>query len=171
MTEDLATRRGVVTVLDDGQQRLEFRRSWADPIEDVWGALTEPDRLGRWIGRYDGARGPGGTGTFFMTQEEGEDAGSPTTILECDPPRRLVVEWEQAGSDNWRVALDLWTEDGRTWLSFVQVFPADADVVDMAMGWHWYLDKLDSVLSGRPAPAEWESFVAEVGPGYGRSPS
>ncbi|TFV80146.1 SRPBCC family protein [Blastococcus sp. CT_GayMR20] len=171
MTEHLGTRRGTVTREDDGRQRLEFRRSWPDPIEDVWSALTEPHRLARWIGRYEGERRAGGTGTFVMTQEEGEHAGDPTTILECDPPRRLVVEWVQQETENWRVALDLWSEDGRTWLSFVQVFPAEADVADMAMGWHWYLDKLDSVLGGRPAPAEWDAFVAEVGPGYGRSPS
>ena len=50
--------RGVVTTEDDGRQRLEFRRSWPDPIEDVWPALTEPDRLARWIGTYEGERGP-----------------------------------------------------------------------------------------------------------------
>jgi hypothetical protein len=36
----------------------------------------------------------------------------------------------------------------------------------MAMGWHWYLDKLDAEVSGRPQPAEWDAFLAEVGPAY-----
>ena len=167
MTEDLHARRGVVTTEDDGRQRLEFRRSWPDPIEDVWSALTEPDRLARWIGRYEGERRAGGAGTFAMTHEAGEDAGSPTTIVECDPPRRLVIEWVQPDADAWRVDLDLWVEDGRTVLRFVQLFPAAADVTDMAMGWHWYLDKLDSEVSGRPQPtADWDTFTAEVGPAY-----
>ena len=87
-----------------------------------------------------------------MTQEEGEHAGEPTTIVECDPPRRLVVEWVQEDADDWRVDLDLWVEDGRTVLRFVQLFPAGADVTDMAMGWHWYLDKLDAEVVG-PAAA------------------
>ena len=164
MTEDLATRRGVVTVLDDGRQRLEFRRSWADPIEDVWEALTEPDRLGRWIGRYDGARGPGGTGTFFMTHEEGEQTGEPMTIVECDPPRRLVVEW--TAGQRFRIELDLTVEDGRTVLVFSQRFAPGPDVGDYAAGWHWYLDKLDAELTGAAQPAEWDAFVAEVGPRY-----
>jgi uncharacterized protein YndB with AHSA1/START domain len=168
MTEDLATRRGVVTRQDDGRQRLEFRRSWPDPIEDVWGALTEPDRLGRWIGVYDGARRPGGTGTFVMTHEEGEHAGEPMTIVECDPPRRLVVEWTQQETEDWRVDLDLWSEDGRTVLRFVQVFAAGADVVDFAMGWHWYLDKFGGEVAGDPVPGNWDAFLAEVGPAYGR---
>ncbi|MGY1801698.1 SRPBCC family protein [Blastococcus sp. SYSU D00922] len=169
MTQDPEARRGAVTRLDDGRQRVEFRRSWPDPIEDVWSALTEPERLARWIGRYDGARGPGGTGTFVMTHEEGEHTGEPMTILECDPPRRLVVEWTQEQTENWRVDLDLTAEDGRTWLRFVQVFPADADVVDFAMGWHWYLDKFGAEVAGTSAPGDWDAFLAEVGPGYGRS--
>ena len=171
MTEDLESRLGVVTIEDDGRQRLEFRRSWPDAIDDVWAALTEPDRLARWIGVYEGERGAGGAGTFSMTQEEGEHPGSPTRIVECDPPRRLVVEWIQEGSENWRVDLDLRVEGGRTVLRFVQIFPAGADVTDMALGWHWYLDRFDAEVGGRPQPtSSWEAFVADVGPGYGRPP-
>jgi uncharacterized protein YndB with AHSA1/START domain len=168
MTEDLEARRGVVTTEDDGRQRLEFRRSWPDPIDDVWAALTEPHRLPRWIGVYEGERKAGGTGTFTMTQEGVDDPpGSPTTILECDAPHRLVVEWTQEGSDNWRIDLDLWMEDGRTVLRFVQFFPAGAEVTDMALGWHWYLDKLGAEVAGREQPTTtWDAFVTEVGPGY-----
>jgi uncharacterized protein YndB with AHSA1/START domain len=168
---DLETRRGTVTTEADGRQRLEFRRSWPDPIEDVWAALTEPDRLARWIGSYEGERGAGGTGTFTMTHED-EPAGEAMTVVECDPPRRLVVQWvqEQDGSGVWRIDLGLSVEDGRTVLRFVQVFAPGLDVVDFAMGWHWYLDKLDAELSGRPAPGSWDAFTAEVGPAYGRTP-
>lgn len=158
-------RRGTVTPEADGRQRLEFRRSWPDPIDDVWSALTEPERLARWIGRYEGERAPGGTGTFVMTHEEGEHTGSPATIVECAPPRRLVVDTTGPG-EIWRLELDLAEEGGRTVLVFRQWFAADADVADVAGGWHWYLDKLDAEVSGRPGPAAWEAFWAEVGPGY-----
>ncbi|MCW2741460.1 MAG: uncharacterized protein JWR45_1882 [Blastococcus sp.] len=166
MTEGLGTRRGIVTTEDDGRQRVEFRRSWAEPIEEVWSALTEPDRLARWIGVYEGERRPGGTGTFAMTQEQGGSAGQPTTIVECDPPRRLVIEWPEASLQMGRIDLDLWAEDGRTVLRFVQFFPATTDVVDWAMGWHWYLDKLGGEVDASPAPADWDAFVAEAGPAY-----
>ena len=169
MTEQSATARcAVVSTEDDGRLRLEFTRSWPDPIEDVWSALTEPDRLARWIGTYDGERAPGGTGTFTMTHEEGEPAGEPMTVVECEPPRRLVVEWVQQDTDAWRVDLDLGSDSGGTVLRFVQRFPAGADVTDFALGWHWYLDKLDAEVGRRPAPAAWEDFLAEVGPAYGR---
>lgn len=168
MTEHLETRRGVVTRLDDGRQRLEFHRPWPDPVEDVWAALTEPDRMARWIGTYEGERAVGATGTFTMTQED-EPVGEPMTIVECDPPRRLAVEWVQEDTDAWRVDLDLTTEGDRTVLRFVQVFGADADVTDFAMGWHWYLEKFGAEVAGTPVPGEWDAFLAEVGPAYGRA--
>jgi uncharacterized protein YndB with AHSA1/START domain len=169
MTEHVTaeSRRGTVTAEVDGRQLLEFRRSWPDPIDDVWSALTEPERLARWIGRYEGDRGAGAQGTLFMTFEEGGDeSGSPATIVECDPPRRLVLETQGPGPDPWQMELDLFEQDGRTVLRFRQFFAPGTDVADVAGGWHWYLDKLDTEVSGRPAPPDWETFWAEVGPGY-----
>jgi uncharacterized protein YndB with AHSA1/START domain len=163
--QGVMARRGVVTTEADGRQRLEFHRSWPDPIDDVWSALTEPDRTVRWIGTYDGERAPGGTGTFTMTHEQ-EPVGEPMRIAECDPPRRLVLEW--VGQEDWALEVDLWSEDGRTVLRFRQVFAAGADVTDFAMGWHWYLDKFDTEVGGRPAPGDWDDFLAEAGPAYGR---
>ena len=160
-------RRGVVTELPDGRLRLEFRRSWADGPDEVWAALTEPDRLARWFGTYEGDREPGALGTLTMTHEA-EPVGEDVRIAECDPPRRLVVEW--VGQADWRVELVLVVESGRTTLHFVQVFTAGTDVTDFALGWHWYLDKLDAEAGGRPAPGDWETFLAATGPDYGRVP-
>ena len=166
MTEDTgaANRRGTVTSEPDGRQRLEFRRSWPDPIEDVWSALTEPERLARWIGTYEGERAPGGRGTFTMTPEK-EAVGEPMSIVECDPPRRLVVQL--SGKDEWRLELDLFSAEGRTVLRFRQSFAAGTEVGEFAAGWHWYLDRLDAVVTGRAGPEDWDDFLAVTGPVYG----
>jgi uncharacterized protein YndB with AHSA1/START domain len=156
-------RRGVVTPEPDGGRRLVFRRSWPDPIDDVWSALTEPERTTRWIGRYAGPHGSGAEGVFTMTHEA-EPFESPMTIVECDPPRRLVLEWPEPM--HWRVELDLTVEDGRTVLVFSQALPTDEGIADVATGWHWYLDKLDTELTGGPAPAAWDDFLADVGTAY-----
>ena len=160
-------RRGVVTELPDGRRRLEFRRSWPDGPDDVWAALTEPERMVRWFGTYEGQRAPGARGTLTMTHED-RPVGEAVRIAECDPPRRLVVEW--AEQEGWRVELDLTVESGRTTLHFVQVFAAGTDVTDFALGWHWYLDKFDATVGGRTGPGDWDTFLAESGPEYGRAP-
>ena len=156
-------RYGVITEQPGGGRQLQFRRSWPDPIDDVWAALTEPERLARWIGRYDGERGAGGVGTFTMTHEA-EPVSEAFAVVECDPPRRLVVEW--TAEMDFRVELDLAVEDGRTVLLFTQVYRPGVDVGDYAAGWHWYLDKFEAELVGGPQPADWDAFFAEVGPGY-----
>ncbi|WP_232796831.1 SRPBCC domain-containing protein [Blastococcus atacamensis] len=88
------------------------------------------------------------------------------TIEVCDPPHRLVVLWPQADGEPGRIDLDLREEGGRTVLRFVQLFPAEAAAADYAGGWHWYLDELDAVGTGGPAPADWDTFWAAAGPGY-----
>jgi uncharacterized protein YndB with AHSA1/START domain len=158
-------RLGRVTEVPEGVQ-VQFRRSWPDPIEDVWAALTESDRTARWIGTYEGERRVGGAGTLTMTHEE-QSAGEPMRILECDPPRRLVVQWESEQA--WRIQLDLAEERGRTVLLFTQVFPPGTDAGDYVLGWHWYLDGLGAEVSGGQAPPAWDDFVAATGPAYRRS--
>jgi uncharacterized protein YndB with AHSA1/START domain len=163
MTAASEDRRGLVGVEPDGGRRLVFRRSWPDPAAEVWAALTEPERSERWIGRYEGATGAGAEGTFTMTAEE----GTPTErvrIEECDPPRRLVLRWLDEAA--WTIELDLAEAGGRTTLTFTQVFPAGTDVGDAAAGWHWYLDRLDAVVTGADLPTDWDAFYAAVGPGY-----
>ena len=159
-------RYGSVTEEPDGRWRLEFRRTWPDDADDVWAALTDPGRTGRWIGTYEGERRTGATGSFTMTAED----GAPTerlAIAECIEPHRLVLDWP--GTEGWRVELDLVGQRGGTTLIFVQRFPDRAAVPDVAAGWHWYLDRLDGEISGAEPPADWDTFLAEVGPRYGRS--
>jgi uncharacterized protein YndB with AHSA1/START domain len=158
-------RLGQVSDVPAGVQ-VRFRRSWPDPIDDVWAALTEPDPTARWFGRYDGERRVGGSGTLTMTHEDGAE-GEPMRIVECDPPRRLVVQWESEQA--WRIELDLAQEGGRTVLLFTQVFPRGTDAGDYVLGWHWYLDLLDAEVTGAAGPGGWEEFLAATGPAYGRT--
>ncbi|WP_409328410.1 SRPBCC family protein [Trujillonella humicola] len=163
MTAVPGDRRGEITTDPDGRRRLVFRRSWPDPAAGVWAALTEPERSARWIGRYDGPHGPGAEGTFTMTAEEGAPR-SGLRIVECEPPRRLVVQFlDEMG---WRIEVDLAEDDGTTTLTFQQVLDGDLGAADVAAGWHWYLDRLHAVLTGGEFPADWDAFVAAVGPGY-----
>ena len=161
-------RNGVVVRAADGAARLEFRRTWLLDADHVWAALTEPERLARWIGTYDGPRAPGGSGIFTMTFE-GQAPGERLRIVDCEVPRRLVVEWPD--KDDWRIEIVLTAQRGGTTLLFAQQFADSAGIPDVATGWHWYLDKLDAEVTGRPQPSDWDAFAAEVGPAYGYSTS
>ena len=141
---------------------VTLRREYPAPIEAVWAALTEPDRLARWIGTYTGRGGVGSTVEFTLTGEV--DAGgevavpAPVAILECAPPRRLVVDIPEAEGRTWRVAVTLSDEAGRTVLRFEQRIAEGLDPADVEAGWRWYLDRLGASLRGDPMPA-WADYA------------
>ncbi|GAA5164035.1 SRPBCC family protein [Ornithinimicrobium tianjinense] len=61
-------------------------RTYDADVEDVWDALTDPERLPRWFLPVSGELRPGG-----RFQVEGNAGG---VVRACEPPRRLLVTWE-----------------------------------------------------------------------------
>jgi len=64
---------------------MELRRRYDASIDDVWDALTNPERLARWMKPVTGELRLGGA--FAV---EGAEHGE---ILRCDPPHLLRVSW------------------------------------------------------------------------------
>jgi uncharacterized protein YndB with AHSA1/START domain len=64
---------------------VRLQRTYDSPIEDVWGALTTPDRISRWFLPISGDYRVGG-----RYQLEGNAGGE---ILDCDQPNRVRVSW------------------------------------------------------------------------------
>ncbi len=72
--------------LDAGEARVvRLRREYPAPIEDVWDALTNPERIGRWFLPISGDYRLGGRYQF-----EGNAGGE---ILVCQRPTLLKVSW------------------------------------------------------------------------------
>jgi uncharacterized protein YndB with AHSA1/START domain len=67
----------------DGLVTVSMRRSYDANAEDVWEALTDPERVRRWFLPLTGDLRVGGT-----FQLEGNAGGD---ILACEPPKRLRV--------------------------------------------------------------------------------
>ena len=68
------------------------------PPEEVWAALTEPERLRGWLGeavRFD--RVAGGRVDFRLGDDESQQVQG--TILAFEPPRLLEYEWHWPGED------------------------------------------------------------------------
>lgn len=72
---------------------LVARRSYESGIDDVWDALTNPERIPRWFSPVSGDLKKGG-----RYQIEGNAGG---TITSCDPPRSFNLTWEFGGETSW----------------------------------------------------------------------
>jgi uncharacterized protein YndB with AHSA1/START domain len=63
-------------------------------IEALWSALTDPGRLGRWLGTFEGDVRPGGEFRALFHASGWEGTGR---VESCEPPRRLRVTTRQKG--------------------------------------------------------------------------
>ena len=141
-------------VSDDGTTLL-LRREYPDPVHDVWAAITESERLGRWIGTWTGDPASG-TVSFTMTGEvdAGGEVAEPVevAIVVCEPPRRLVVDLPESPERSWH--LDLTVEPAGTGatLTFAQRLVEGLSREDLEAGWTWYLDRLGASMHGEPMP-------------------
>jgi len=69
-----------------GIVRMEDR--FDTDIDDLWSALTDPHRLARWLGEFEGDLRLGGefSARFFASGWEGTGR-----VEACEPPQRLLV--------------------------------------------------------------------------------
>lgn len=143
--------------------RLEFVRSYHEPIEDVWSALTDSDRVARWLGTVSGDPGSGAV-ELVMTEEEGATP-QVVTIVECAPPTRLVVD-VPSPDGTWRLHVVLATEGDVTTLAFTQRLAEPYDASSVGPGWHYYLDRLGAVVDGADVPASWDDYYPSLKDAY-----
>ena len=152
----------------DGTPYVVFRREFRAPIADVWAAVTEPERLERWIGTWAGD--PTSGSVEFRMTAEAEDAPAETHhILVCEPPRRLVTESRSPGEDDgvWRLELDLAEADGVTVLTFGQRLEPSVPVDSVGPGWDYYLDRLVAAHAGRDvAEVVWDDYYPSLSAHY-----
>ena len=148
----------------DGQ-RLIVERRFSAPIDDVWASLTEPDRVARWYGGIEGELQPGSTIMVTMSAEEGAPA-EPMQIIECEAPRRFLVETAGMG-EPWRLEVELVESNGITTMRFTHHLPDGLSAVDFGPGWEFYADRHHAAFNGNAMP-EWaaDRYQEILGPHY-----
>ncbi len=120
-----------------------LRRRYEAAVEDVWDAVTDPDRLKRWFLPISGDLRVGGT-----FQLEGNAGGE---ILKCEPPRLLKVTF---GGPTSLVELRLSADgDDHTQLELEHTVPIEmagsgAGALFVGPGWDGTFLGLDLFLTG-----------------------
>jgi uncharacterized protein YndB with AHSA1/START domain len=85
MTGNASVLGSLHSVDGEGVVRMEDRLDAG--IDDVWGALTDPDRLAHWFGEVEGELSQGGEFRVRIAL-----AGARTGKVEaCEPPQRLLL--------------------------------------------------------------------------------
>ena len=110
---------------------MEIEREIVFPAspEEVWEALTEPERLEEWFAtEVELDARPGGEGVFRWGDGEERRA----LVREAEPEERLVLDWEDEG----QVVLELEEVDGGTRVRVVERSPDWSAALELhALAW------------------------------------
>jgi uncharacterized protein YndB with AHSA1/START domain len=154
-----------------GVVRIEDR--YDTDIDDLWSAVTEPERLVRWWGRVEGDLRPGGQLRLFV-----ESAGLESTghVAACEPPRHFRVTSREsdeswaAGSPDAPPPFDSVIDvtltpagDQTTLVIEVSGLPLDR-IASYGAGWQIHAENLATHLTGAnldrtDEPARWTHLV------------
>ena len=151
----------------DTLDAVAFDRTFRAPIEDVWAAVTESERLARWFGPWAGD--PASGRVSVQMTAEGEGPAEIFHIEACEPPRHLRVRSDVPDpAQAWTLDLELTEAGDVTLLRFAQLIDDPALVPDVGPGWQFYLDRLDVAFAGGDADSmSWDDYP-QHGPHYAR---
>jgi len=146
----------------DGETYVELVRTFRAPIEDVWAAVTESDRLARWLGTWTGDPAEGHV-LFQMTFEGDDVPREAFRIDECVPPHRLRITtsmpYDGENPEHWLLRVDLAEADGITTLTFAQNVPDPEMAENVGPGWDYYLDRMVAAeTGGDPAAIDFDDY-------------
>ena len=161
MTDDLTTRYdGVLERTADGGV-IRFERHLAYDVNDVWDAITVPERLADWWLPFDADitvdLREGGEMVFAGTAD-GEPVTMTCTILRVEPPR-LLEHTHPAPGSTMRWELD--AVDTGCILRLSHVVPDVQEAIDNCylVGLQISLGRLEPSLAGPPDPWDWDAFA------------
>jgi uncharacterized protein YndB with AHSA1/START domain len=146
--------------IDEYRGAVRVEDVYETDIADLWSAVTEPDRLARWIATVDGDLRLGGmVQTRFTSTWEG--AGR---IDVCDAPHHLVVTMEPGTDDEAVIEAVLTAEGERTRLVVEERgLPLDL-LYKHGAGWQAHIEDLGRHLAGEES--NWKARWTELTPAY-----
>lgn len=150
--------------LGEDEAQVELRRTYPTAADDLWDALTVPERVRRWLGALHGELRPGGAVELRMGDDvPGADDVATCRVLACEPPERLRLDWRFPGEEASRVDVTLVPRGARgTELVLRHTRLADGAARGYAGGWHVVVDQLDDHVAGRQVRSWDELFDARL---------
>lgn len=148
-----------------GGFQLEFDELYATDPDDLWRAVTTPERLSRWMAPYRGEFRLGGRWEAIGSSGDVYCEGEVTA---CDAPWGFTTTWHVRGEQPTELVVRLEAEGGGTRL---RLRHEGVTTIGFGAGWHTYLETLHRHLAGDPDDAvrdsdAWDARFAELAPRY-----
>jgi uncharacterized protein YndB with AHSA1/START domain len=149
---------GVIRKLAGGYE-IVFVRRLARPIDKVWAALTQPERIADWLGVVTPERSAGlGVGAQFELRFPQNGYRTMCEVVAMDAPRLFAWTWglpEGSARLEDAVRFELAPDGDGCILTLTNGGLARQDLESVAAGWHTHLEGLEGAADGVRSP--WSS--------------
>jgi len=165
---------GTVSEIDT----VRFQRVLPGPIERVWRYLTDPEKRATWLAGGPMELRAGGEMELHFHNVNLTTAADPipakfknlengaTTrgrVLRCEPPRLLVMIWNDAPAPNSEVAFELTPRGKEVLLTLTHRRLSRESMLSVGPGWHTHLGILIDRLAGTAVRPFWATFMTLEG--------
>jgi uncharacterized protein YndB with AHSA1/START domain len=141
--------------------RLVYEDVYATGIDDLWQAITTPERLARWMVDLTGEFRLGGT--WAVVPEGDAPSWATGAVTACDAPRSFTTTWHAVEEDPTEVVVTLEEVEGGTRMRLVHT---GIRSIFYGAGWQTYLERLAAHVAGEDLAHEWDARFAELSPEY-----
>ena len=144
---------------DADRLAVRFERRYPATPAEVWSAITEPERIGRWLAPTTLL----GDGRYQL--DFGDDHRTTGGVEVCEPPHSLVVTWDFAGEPTSRVSVEVRPDGDGALLVLDHTRLPQNQGAEYGAGWEAHLATLEAQLTGAAAP-DWDERFGALLPGY-----
>jgi uncharacterized protein YndB with AHSA1/START domain len=144
-----------------GTGTVRFEDRFDTDIDDLWSALTDPQRLAGWIGEVEGDLRVGGSFRARFTSGV-QGAGR---VEACQPPWRLQVTMRTGRQCETVIEALLAADRGQTILTVEERGLPPDELAAHGAGWQAHAEDLAAHLAGR-GRGDWRSRWTELTPAY-----
>ena len=142
---------------------LEFDELYETAPDDLWEAITTPERLARWMATYRGEFRLGGR---WQAMTRDGDVYCDGRVTSCERPTGFTTTWIVVGETPSLLTVQLEPEGDRTRL---RLRHEHVTRLDYGPGWHTYLESLAWHLADPAAEKDrerWDRRFDELEPSY-----
>jgi uncharacterized protein YndB with AHSA1/START domain len=144
----------------DGTGVVRVEDRFDTDIDDLWSAITDPQRLAHWYGEVDGDLCLGGEFRARLFASGWEGTGR---VEVCEPPQRLLVTTKEVTEPNDKTIEATLTADGDQTILVIEVHGMPLDKIAFyGAGWQIHAENLAVHLAGREigdAEARFDALV------------
>lgn len=148
--------------VEDGVGVVRVSSVYETSIDDLWAAVTDPERLARWFGDI---RAADPDSSLFEAALTTGWAGE-LRVIDCDAPRRLRATLRDA-MEQTEVVATLEQLDGGVRLTIEERGLPVGDLATYVAGWHAQIEQLEAILSGG-RDVDWKPRWEQLRAAYAR---